>query len=118
MGHCSGNCANCGGCAKELLLTQGELDILNALGQYAFLPVARRTDDMTPVYLEEDAPEKASLVLQVLEKKGLIDLDYSKPLGSFDMSGYALYPVHGTIALTARGQLVVDILDKQGILNE
>lgn len=117
MAHCSGDCANCGGCAKELLLTQGELDILNTLGQYAFMPVARKASDMTPVYLEEDAPENVSLVLQVLEKKGLIDIDYSRPLGCFDMSDYADYPVHGTIALTAKGQLVVDILDKQGIGN-
>lgn len=117
MGHCSGNCANCGGCAKELLLTQGELDILNILGQYAFMPVARKTDDMTPIYREADAPEGASLVLQVLEKKGLIDIDYSRPLGSFDMSGYEGYPVHGTVGLTEKGQLVVDILDKQGIFD-
>ena len=115
MGNCTGNCGSCGGCAKELTLTEGELALLNLLAQIPFLPVARKTDDMTPVYLEADAPENASLVLQVLEKKQLIDLDYGAPLKGFDMSAYRGFPVHGTVALTARGQTVVDLLDKQGI---
>lgn len=112
---CSGNCASCGGCAKELYLTEGEITFLQMLGQLCFLPVARKKDDMTPVYLEEDAPENASLVLQVLEKKDLIDMDYSAPLAGFDMSAYKAYPVHGSIALTARGQSVLEMLEIQGI---
>lgn len=115
MASCSGNCQGCNGCAKELLLTQGEIDILNTLSQVAFLPVARKAEDMTPVYLEVDAPENCSLVLQVLEKKGLIDIDYYNPLKGFDMRAYKQYPVHGTIGLTARGQTVVDLIDKQGL---
>lgn len=115
MEKCNGNCLSCSGCARELLLSQPELDFLNLLAQMAFLPVARKADDMTPVYLESDAPEQASLVLQVLEKKGLIDLDYRSALKGFDMTAYRGYPVHGTVALTARGQRVVDLLDKQGI---
>lgn len=114
MASCSGNCSSCGGCGKELLLTQEELDILNALAQLAFLPVARKCDDMTPVYLEPDATENSSLALQVLEKKGLIDIDYTSALKGFDMSAYTGYPVHGAIGLTARGQTVVDLLEKQG----
>ena len=115
---CNGNCAGCSGCGKALELTQGEVDLLNTLAQIPFLPVARKADDMTPVYLEDCtySPEDYSLILQVLEKKGLIDLDYSTPLKGFDMAAYAGYPVHGTVALTARGQTVVELLDKQGIL--
>ena len=115
MGNCGGNCENCGGCARELLLSQPELDLLNQLAQVAFLPVARKADDMTPVYLEPDAPEQASLVLQILEKKGLVDLDYRSGLKGCDMAAYRDYPVHGTVALTDRGQRVADLLDKQGI---
>lgn len=116
-GNC-GNCSSCGGCANNLELTQGELDLLNTLAQIPFLPVARKADDMTPVYLEDTAypQDDYSLILQVLEKKGLIDLDYGAPLKGFDMAAYAAYPVHGTIALTIRGQTVVELLDKQGIL--
>ena len=115
---CNGNCGSCGGCGKTLELSQGELDLLNTLAQIPFLPVARKADDMTPVYLEDTAytREEYGLILQVLEKKGLIDLDYSVPLKGFDMASYAGYPVHGTVALTARGQAVVELLDKQGIL--
>ena len=52
MGNCSGNCSACSGCARELVLTRKEIDFLNLLAQYAFLPVARRMGDLTPVYLE------------------------------------------------------------------
>ena len=117
MAHCQGNCGSCGGCAKALLLSEGELAFLSTLGQIPFLPVARKADDMTPIYLEETdrTKEEYSLILQVLEKKGLVSLDYDKPLGGCDMGTYAGYPVHGTVALTQRGQTVVDMLDKQGI---
>ena len=114
---CSGGCGNCGGCAKELEISEWEIDLLEALGQYSFLPVARRADDMTPVYLEEDAHsrEEYSLILQCLEKKGLISLDYEKPLAGADMSRYGGYPVHGSVALTERGYTVLELLETQGI---
>ena len=114
---CNGNCGSCGGCAKELLLTKGEILLLQKLGQIPFLPVARRADDMIPVYLEDaDYPqEEYSLILQVLEKKALIALDYGAPLKGCDMSAYKGLPVQGSIALTARGQSVVEMLEVQGI---
>ena len=115
MSHCSGNCAACSGCARELSVTQPELDFLNELAQYAFLPVARTMGDLTPVYLESGSREGMSLLLQVLEKKGLISLDYDKPLKGFDESAYAPYPIRGSIALTERGQTVLELLDYQGI---
>lgn len=114
---CGGNCASCSGCAATLELTQQEIDLLCELGQYSFLPVARRADDMTPVYLEQQAytKEEYSLILQCLEKKGLITIDYDSPLAGADMAAYAGYPVHGSMALTQRGQTVVELLDVQGI---
>ena len=116
MGNCNGNCGGCTGCAKQLSLTEGELHILKSLGQIPFLPVARKADDMTPIYLEDESytKEEYSLILQVLEKKGLISLEYD-PLTGADMSAYKGYPVHGSMALTARGQTVVELLDLQGI---
>ena len=116
MGNCNGNCGGCTGCAKQLTLTEGEISILRKLGQIPFLPIARKADDMTPVYLEDNvySQEDYSLILQVLEKKGLISMDYD-PLVGADMSAYKGYPVHGSMALTARGQTVVELLDLQGI---
>ena len=99
---CNGNCGTCGGCAKELTLSQMEIDFLLQLGQIPFLPVARKMGDLEPVYLEPDAPENASLILQCLEKKGLISLDYDKPLKGFDEAAYAAYPIRGSMALSER----------------
>ena len=115
MGCCNGNCATCSGCARELVLTQKEIDFLNILAQYAFLPVARTLGDLTPVYLEEGDPEEMSLLLQCLEKKGLISLDYDKPLMGMDQGAYAAYPIRGSMALTERGQKVLELMEYQGI---
>ena len=112
---CNGNCAACSGCARELVLTEKEIDFLNTLGQYAFLPVARTMGDLTPIYLEEGDPEEMSLLLQILEKKGLISLDYDKPLAGFDEAAYAAYPIRGSMALTERGQKVLELMEYQGI---
>ena len=115
--HCSGNCAACSGCAGTLELTEGELHILQELGQFSFLPVARKADDMTPIYREDTAfsAEAYALILQCLEKKSLIRMDYDAPLKGADMSAYKGFPVHGSICLTQRGYTVLEILETQGI---
>ena len=110
--NCSGGC---GGCARELSLTEGELEMLRTLSQISFLPIARKIDDAAPIYLEdsERSLEEYSLILQLLEKKGLISLDFDQPLKNYTPSPD--YPLHGSMALTARGQAVLDLLEKQGI---
>lgn len=118
MGNCNGNCASCSGCARELVLTQKEIDFLNELGQIPFLPVARTMGDLTPVYLETGEREEMSLLLQCLEKKGLISLDFDTPLRGFDDSAYAAYPIRGSMALTERGQKVLEMMEYQGIREE
>ena len=115
---CNGNCSACSGCARELVLTEKEMDFLHVLGQYAFLPVARTMGDLTPVYLEEGDREEMSLLLQCLEKKGLISLDYDKPLRRFDESAYADFPIRGSMALTERGQKVLELMELQGFETE
>lgn len=116
-GNCSGNCESCGGCSGALVLNEGELRMLQSLAQVPFLPVARRADDFVPVYLEETdyTVEEYSLILQCLEKKQLIAIDYTAPLKGSDLSAYTAYPVRGSFALTARGQQVLDILYIQGM---
>ena len=118
-GNCSGGCAGCTGCTGcggSMELTEGEIAMLLTLGQIPFLPVARSMGDDTPVYLEEsDRPAaEYSLILQCLEKRGLISLDYDKPLKSFDDGAYEAYPIRGSFALTGRGQRVVELLELQG----
>ena len=111
---CNGNCSACSGCARELVLTQKEMDFLQTLGQIPFLPVARKMGDLTPVYLEEGEQEEMSLLLQCLEKKGLISLDFDKPLHGFDDSAYAAYPIRGSMALTERGHKTLELMEYQG----
>ena len=117
---CNGNCGSCSGCARELVLTKEEMDFLKELGQVAFLPVARTMGDLTPIYLEEgeEKREHYSLLLQVLEKKGLISLDYDKPLKGFNDGAYAAFPIRGSMGLTQRGQQVLEMLEYQGAWEE
>ena len=93
-----------------------EIRFLQELGQFSFLPVARKMSDMIPVYLEngEEKAEEMSLVIQCLEKKMLIDITYD-PLKGTDMSAYKGYPVHGSIGLTARGHQVLELIEVQGV---
>ena len=114
-GNC-GSCGGCSGCDRSLTITEPELELLSTLAQIPFLPIGRRMDDPAPVYLEEDvhSPEEYTLILQCLETKGLITLDFDKPLKNGDYSRYAHLPIHGSMALTARGQQVLEVLDRQG----
>lgn len=119
-GNCSGGCAGCSGCTGcggAMELTEGEVTMIQTLGQIPFLPVARKMGDDIPVYLEDydRTPEEYSLILQCLEKRGLISIDYAMPLKGFDDSAYGAYPVRGSFALTARGQQVLELLETQGI---
>ena len=115
--NCGGNCGGCGGFAGYMELTAGEIRVLQLLGQFPFLPVARRADDMTPVFLEDTAysREEYSLILQCLEKKSLICIDYDDPLTGADMSAYKGYPVHGSMALTERGYGILELLETIGL---
>jgi hypothetical protein len=76
--------------------------------------------DFEPVYLEDRDHTVAeySLILQTLEKKGLISLDFSEKIKGFDDSAYLAYPIRGSMALTQRGQQVLELLEIQGIGEE
>ncbi len=118
-GHCSGSCdgcSGCNGCGGALTLHPGEVELLELLAQFPFLPVARKTDEMTPFFPEGSAysQEEYSLLLQSLEKKQLISIDYDAPLKGCGDAAYGSFPVRGSFALTARGQQVLELLEIQG----
>ena len=117
MSKCGSCCGNCGGCGSAMELTEGEVRMLLKLAEIPFLPVARKMSDDIPVYLEDrdETMEQYSLILQCLEKRGLISIDYDQPLAGFDAAAYAAYPIRGSFALTARGIGVVEILEVNGI---
>ena len=110
------DCTSCGGCAKSLSLTREEISFLQKLGQLPFLPLGRTMGDPSPVYLEEgeENRELYSLLLQCLEKKGLVSLDYDQPLKGYEGAWYAACPIRGSMALTQRGQQVLALLEYQG----
>ena len=119
-GNCSGNCGGCtgcSGCGGAMELTEGEIRMLLELGQIPFLPAARKMGEDMPMYLEEAVytVEEYSLILQCLQKRGLISIDYDMPLKGFVGKTYEAYPIRGSFALTARGQRVVELLEMQGI---
>ena len=74
----------------------------------------------TPVCLEEGTGEQETVSngILALERKRLIDLDYNLPLQNFDYGPYAAWSRQGSMALTVRGQEVLDVLDIQGIEDE
>ncbi len=111
-----GDCANCGGCRGSLELTEPEAVFLRLLGSVAFLPVARKAGESVPVCLEPETADfpEVSLVIQCLEKKNLISVDYDLPLKGASMERYTGYPVRGSMALTQRGQRVLELMDCQG----
>ncbi len=109
------SCTACGGCGdcRSLTITQPEAAMLDRLSQLPFLPVVRSADSETPIFPDDTAHE-TSLALLCLEKKGLITLDYDQPLIGYDYASCASYPLHGSMALTARGQTVVELIAQQG----
>ncbi len=111
---CGGACAGCDG---ALALTETEVQLLRRFGEIPFLPVARAQDSAVPVFLEEDCCdlEESGSALLGLSRKGLITIDYHIPLSNYEYPGYGAYPIRGSMALTARGQAALDLLDIQGI---
>ena len=115
-GKCCGSCGNCG----EIVLSQGEIKMLQTLWQIPFLPVARKANSLDPVYLEDSeySPEEYSSILQCLEKRGLIAIKYGTPLKGCDLCTYEKYPIMGSFALTDKGQAVAELIELQGISQE
>lgn len=118
MSNCNGCCGNCGGCG-ELVLAPEEVDILLLLAQVAFLPVMRTADSPDPLCpdIAGQSPEQAGLYLQCLEKRGLITIDFDRPLSGCK-GKYANYPIQGSCGLTARGQELLTLMDIQGLSEE
>jgi hypothetical protein len=116
--HCGACCGGgCGGCGDALELTREELELLGRFAQLPFLPVARRWDSEEPICLEGEGRSAAELapVITALQRKRLIRIDYDLPLSNFDYGAYEGFPARGSMALTARGQQVIELLEIQGI---
>ena len=113
-GGCTGDCGGCTGCARELTLTEKEISFLRYMAQIPFLPVARALGEDTPVYEDGGDSDENAMLLRCLEKKDLISLDYDLPLKNYAERWYVSRPIRGSMALTARGQQVLELLEDQG----
>lgn len=116
--HCGACCgSSCGSCGNELELSQAEVDLLRLFAQIPFLPVARQRESEDPVFFDNSiaSAETLGTAITALYQKRLIQLDYELPLMNYDYSEYEAYPCKGSMALTARGQAVVELLEIQGI---
>ena len=117
MESCGGDCAACANAgthcagAKVLELTEGEIQLLGKFAQIPFWPAGRRADTEAPVCMEEDMKPEA---LSALALKGLIRVDFDIPLQNFDYAAYADCAHRGSMALTAAGQNVIELLDVRG----
>ena len=114
---CGSCCHHCGSCGQQdsLYLTPSELEILQQLAVTPFLPAGFNSRGKHPICL--DCPgerESVSDTLLTLRQKRLISLDPEIPLQDFDYSAYGACPLHGSLALTALGQQVVELLEVQG----
>ena len=100
---------------KDVL--NAEIDILRELAVCPFLPVGLNSRTGEPFCLEfPDMDEKiVPLALSVLEKRGFIRVDYDIPLAGFAYEGYEVCFRRGSLALTAKGQDVIERLAVQGV---
>lgn len=117
---CCGACcrnSGCSGCGGALVFSEEEIELLRRFAEIPFLPVARRWDSDTPIYLEENADSELKMPQSItgLQQKQLIRIDYDYPLSNFDYKIYRNYPIHGSMALTAKGQQVLELLEIYGI---
>lgn len=113
---CGSCCGSCQGQNDSLYLTQEELSVLHQLEEIPFLPAGFNAKGRHPICLDCTGDREAvSDALTGLSQKGLISLDPDIPLQGFDYAPYAHWPRHGSLALTARGQEVLELLGIQGL---
>lgn len=110
---CGSSCVGCG----SIELTRGEIGFLLKFAQLPFLPAAADTDCKIPVYIGESFSDgdDCSQIIRLLEAKKLIRVDYDIPLANFDYSEYESFPLHGSMALTLRGQQAIDQIRYMGL---
>lgn len=107
-------CPDAGGCGV-LFLTEDELSVLRRFAETPFLPLVREAGGLPLCPVLEAEPRRLAAVLRNLESKGLISLDDRFPLSNYDYGSCTLGSVHGSMALTASGQDVLEALEVQGM---
>lgn len=97
-------------------MTPAEIAILKRLAETPFLPLVKKNhtgDQFMPV--SEFISPEYRIALLALNNKGLISMDADFPLSNFDYSEYLKQYKCGSIALTGKGQAVIDVIEVQGM---
>lgn len=100
----------CGGYG-DIILTAKAIELLELLGERAFLPLGERNGK--PLFISDSGEEYVSSPA-ALHMSGLATLDYDIPMEGFDYAGYSGCSRLGSMALTARGQAALEALSVQG----
>ena len=113
--HCGACCG--GSCREELELTPAAVDLLQLFAQRPFLPLVLRHGAEQPLFPDDNsgAADQLGAAITELQLKQLIKLDYDLPLLNYDYSAYGPSARRGSMALTARGQAVLELAEIQGI---
>ena len=110
-----GGCNGCGGCGHGgvLTLTHVQLNVLARFAVMPFYPAGYQLPHDDPTCLDFSMEEQDAL--RALVAMGLLSSDPFEPISGADLSAYAGFRLHGSVALTKRGQQVVELMDVQGI---
>lgn len=117
-GCCGGSCGSCGGCgSSQLILSETEFELLTRFGEIPFYPIVRNLrTDTTEILDDRLSGKEYADALKALEFRGLVSVDCRIPLSGCDYSGYGIEYDHGSAALTASGQRMVEQLELFGIV--
>lgn len=116
-GTCGRNAcgACCGGaCRTDNALSALEIELLEQFAVTPFLPLVKEAGSGKLHLLETDLNEDAArIALSLLQRRGLVSVDAELPLENTDYSAYIGFS-HGSAALTAHGQEILDELEFGG----
>lgn len=109
--HACDRCAGCAGCQQNAALNPLEYALLDVFSVTPFLPVAIDRQSGQALLLDPELEKAAaSLALRLLQRRGYVQVSSDLPLQNASYHGYEDWK-HGSVALTARGQDMLDRLE-------
>ena len=106
-----GRRTGCGACQSGSSISPLARELLTVFAQTPFLPIALDKDSGQIVLVDPELEtEAASLALRELQRRRLVSVDHDFLLSKASYDGYEGW-AHGSAALTARGQDMLDLLE-------
>ena len=112
--HTCDRCAGCAGCKQNDALNPLEYALLDIFSVTPFLPVAINKQSGQALLLDPELePGAAGFALQMLQRRGYVQVSADIPLQNASYHGYEDWK-HGSAALTVRGQEAIDAMEYGG----